>query len=536
MPCRIAAVGAGGVVFLFGIMTGFSVSAIRAILMFLLQMLAVVVGRTYDMITAIAVASVLILLGQPLYLFHTGFLFSFGCVLGIALLDPVLTNIHARCFVWKKLLSGLSMVVVTLPVSLFFFYQIPVYSMFLNFLVLPLMSILMAAGIVLLISSFAVPPVANVSAYVIAGILRIYEAAGNVAQELPYHYWTPGKPSLLQVFLYLGILIAIAALGRNQRKSRRKTENPTKRFRGIPIGFCWIMAGVAVLIIALRFPPDFQMTFLDVGQGDCIFFRTGKEKAYLVDGGSSSVSQVGKYRILPFLKYHGADELEAVFVTHPDEDHCNGIMELLEQGKKEGITVHHLVLPDIDAESKTDEYRKLEETAQQSKIPVSYLHAGQKLSNGDLEITCIHPTANYVTDETNEFSMVLCVRYESLAMVLTGDVEGEGESCMTEHLKLWLETQSEMNESLTIVKVAHHGSKNSTSEEFLTTLCPHFAIISCGEKNRYGHPHEETLNRLESYDIPYLCTKDKGALTIEQHRGKVRIYGYKDLDDFLFEF
>ena len=210
LKIKLSAILASMIIVLYGMMTGFAVSAIRAIAMFLLQMLAQILGRTYDRITALAVAAVLVLEEQPLYLFHSGFQFSFLCVLGISLILPVLGNVRKG----KKLFEGVALMAVTLPVYLGVFYQIPVYSMFLNFIVLPMMSILMGAGIVMILAAFLCTPLAIPAAWLITGILMVYERLGLFTEQLPHHYWTPGCPAKWQLAVYVAILIIIAVLGR----------------------------------------------------------------------------------------------------------------------------------------------------------------------------------------------------------------------------------------------------------------------------------------------------------------------------------
>ena len=602
LKIRLSAILASMVIVLYGMMTGFAVSAIRAIAMFLLQMLAQILGRTYDRITALAVAAVLVLVEQPLYLFHSGFQFSFLCVLGISLILPVLGNVRKG----KKLFEGIALMAVTLPVYLGVFYQIPVYSMFLNFIVLPMMSILMGAGIVMILAAFLCTPLGIPAAWLITGILMVYERLGLFTEQLPYHYWTPGCPAKWQLAVYVAILIIIAALGRTKRKAMlyqrdcihkdcihrrggcakgilqgdmRRHEVlqyegsqyegsqhgiPNKRIRriachggkwisayGIPVGICWGLLLLGVVILAWRFRPELQVTFLDVGQGDCIFLQTENGDSYLTDGGSSSVSKVGKYRMIPFLKYQGASQIKAVFVSHADSDHCNGIAELLEQAELEGIRVENLVLTDIADECRSEGYEELVELAGQNGITVQFLHEGQQLQDGELLFQCLHPSKGYRAEDLNETSMVLLVTYREFSMLLTGDVQGAGEEHLTQELQDWKEPgvtqmqdvirisgeeesiederieeqieekrpQNKMGANhteteLTILKVAHHGSKNSTSEEFLKAANPKLAIISCGEGNRYGHPHEETLERLEKADVPWFCTKDYGAITV----------------------
>ena len=630
LKIRLSAILASMVIVLYGMMTGFAVSAIRAIAMFLLQMLAQILGRTYDRITALAVAAVLVLVEQPLYLFHSGFQFSFLCVLGISLILPVLGNVRKG----KKLFEGIALMAVTLPVYLGVFYQIPVYSMFLNFIVLPMMSILMGAGIAMILAAFLCTPLGIPAAWLITGILMVYERLGLFTEQLPYHYWTPGCPAKWQLAVYVAILIIIAALGRTKRKAvlyqrdcihkdcihrrggcakgilqedmRRhevlqyegsqyegsQHEIPNKRIRriachggkwistyGIPVGICWGFLLLGVVILTWRFRPELQVTFLDVGQGDCIFLQTENGDSYLTDGGSSSVSKVGKYRMIPFLKYQGASQIKAVFVSHADSDHCNGIAELLEQAELEGIRVENLVLTDLADECRSEGYEELVELAGQNGITVQFLHEGQQLQDGELLFQCLHPSKGYRAEDLNETSMVLLVTYREFSMLLTGDVQGAGEEHLTQELQDWrepgvtqmqdvirisgeeesmeeesiederIEEQSIENErieeqieekrsqnkmganhaetELTVLKVAHHGSKNSTSEEFLKAANPMLAIISCGDGNRYGHPHEETLERLENADVPWFCTKDYGAITVTvDGKSHVKVRGY----------
>lgn len=640
LKIKLSAILASMIIVLYGMMTGFAVSAIRAIAMFLLQMLAQILGRTYDRITALAVAAVLVLVEQPLYLFHSGFQFSFLCVLGISLILPVLGNVRKG----KKLFEGVALMAVTLPVYLGVFYQIPVYSMFLNFIVLPMMSILMGAGIVMILAAFLCTPLAIPAAWLITGILMVYERLGLFTEKLPHHYWTPGCPAKWQLAVYVAVLIIIAALGRTKRKAvlyqrdcihkdcihRRggcakeilqedppchevlqyeksqyersqhgmaqynipryevsqyeipQYEMQNKRIRriachggkwistyGIPVGICWGFLLLGVVILTWRFRPELKVTFLDVGQGDCIFLQTENGASYLTDGGSSSVSKVGKYRMIPFLKYQGASQIKAVFVSHADSDHYNGIAELLEQAELEGIRVENLVLTDIADECRSEGYEELVELAGQNGITVQLLHEGQQLQDGELLFQCLHPSKGYRAEDLNETSMVLLVTYREFSMLLTGDVQGAGEEHLTQELQDWkepgvtqmqdvirisgeeesMEEQSIEDErieeqieekrpqnkmganhpetELTILKVAHHGSKNSTSEEFLKAANPKLAIISCGEGNRYGHPHEETLERLEKADVPWFCTKDYGAITVAvDDKSRVQVRGY----------
>ena len=336
VPMGIAAGTAAALMICYGIMTGFSVSVLRAVIMFLINMLAKMVGRTYDMLTALGVAAVLVLLEQPMYLYYGGFVFSFGCVLGIGVCMPALTEGKNPLSAWKKrVLSGGAIAVISYPMYLWFYYQFPPYSVILNLFVVPLMSFLMIGGILIIVLQCFVPRLVFIPVLLIRGILKIYEFSCNACEKLPGHMFTPGKPGLWQLCFYLGILLLFVVL------HKQKKKRPSLKIK-------WLGVLVGVIVLSRRPGNYLEITFLDVGQGDCIYVKSREGNHYLIDGGSTSVSEVGKYRILPFLKYKGAGEVEAVIVTHPDADHINGVLELLACGRAEGIRIKALVLPQIE--------------------------------------------------------------------------------------------------------------------------------------------------------------------------------------------
>ena len=561
VPVKGAALLSMLLLLFYGAMTGFSVSAMRAILMFGLRMLGEMLQRTYDMLTAIAAAAALLLAGQPLFLKSASFVFSFGCVLGLCVVHPALTMPAAvpqqpkRRIKWQEILQRLlappAMMAVTLPMYLWFYYQIPPYSMLLNLLVIPLMSYLMAAGLLLLLVNPLPLPIWRIAAALIVGVFRIYERACRMCEGLPGAVLNLGKPAVWQLLVYLACLLAVILIRHRQSLWKR-----------------WLMMAGAVLILLVRPADRLEITFLDVGQGDCIYVELpGKEK-FLVDGGSSSVGSVGKHRILPFLKAKGVRYLEAVFVTHPDEDHCNGIQELLSQGKQQGIRVGCLILPDIGESSKGQGYRELEKAASEAGISLQYISRGQYIQEKDTLLECLHPVSGFESTDANAYSIVLRFTSGSFTALLTGDLEGSGEQALLEELSARREISENqgtgsmavgpadnmtgsladnMKDSLTgnmagsltdnmaggpagitLLKVAHHGSKYSTSEEFLQMINPAIAVISCGKNNRYGHPHEETLERLSEADISWFCTKDYGAITVSvDAKGRVVVKGYR---------
>lgn len=724
-PVRVAAAGGAMTLLLYGMMVGMSVSASRAIGMYLLQMLGIFVGRTYDMLTGVGLLAALLVLQQPERLGDVSFLMSFGAVLGICLLTPVfagdgrednagvetasgvvaglltVTDILGDSAYernkyregWRKVVyerlwhmvsalkSGFAasagVILFTLPIQLWFFYEIPVYSVLLNLLVLPFMSVVMAGGILSLI------PGLGIAGTVDCLILWWYEWICERFGELPGAVWCVGRPAKWQMVVYYsGLFVLIigrnyaekwkrqrlyaayvaennhgdghrtererqrretrrvddSGRGRKRESNRKKMQHSDRyseicptRWRHVLANFWYTWQGVMtyrngvmcrivaamilVLIVGLltgNFDRGSRVTFLDVGQGDGIVVETG-QGAYLFDCGSTSRRKIGEYVLKPYLKSRGIQSLRGVFVSHPDEDHMNGILELLENGGEWGITVEQMFLPAITEAERREAFEKLLVAAEYAGVPVSYIKCGDEIRDSRLRLRCLHPEENTTLADANAYSECFYVEVFAkavkwgaaegmeasgeggraasevygengsfavgvtgertghgdtgerknfgvgagkLSILLTGDVEGEGEQQLTQELQtlktlrvaqesqalqnvrklqesqepreqqeLW-ESRRQGGFKVDILKVAHHGSGYSTSSEFLAAAGPAAAIISCGRNNSYGHPHAATLQRLEDAKVPWYLTTDYGALTVTVDSHGNRLQGY----------
>lgn len=727
-PVRVAAAGGAMTLLLYGMMVGMSVSASRAIGMYLLQMLGIFVGRTYDMLTGVGLLAALLVLQQPERLGDVSFLMSFGAVLGICLLTPVFAgdgrednvgvetassvvaglltvtdilgdSVYERNKYregWRKVVyeriwrmvsalkSGFAasagVILFTLPIQLWFFYEIPVYSVLLNLLVLPFMSVVMAGGILSLI------PGLGIAGTVDCLILWWYEWICERFGELPGAVWCVGRPAKWQMIVYYsGLFVLIigrnyaekwkrqrlyaayvaennhgdghrtererqrretrgvddSGRGRKRESNRKKMQHSDRyseicptRWRHVLANFWYTWQGVMtyrngvmcrivaamilVLIVGLltgNFDRGSRVTFLDVGQGDGIVVET-RQGAYLFDCGSTSRRKIGEYVLKPYLKSRGIQSLRGVFVSHPDEDHMNGILELLENGGEWGITVEQMFLPAITEAERREAFEKLLVAAEYAGVPVSYIKCGDEIRDSRLRLRCLHPEENTTLADANAYSECFYVEVFAkavkwgaaegmeasgeggraasevygengsfavgvigertghvdtgerknfgvgagkLSILLTGDVEGEGEQQLTQELQtlktlqeaktlrvaqesqalqnarklqesqepqeLW-ESRRQGGFKVDILKVAHHGSGYSTSSEFLAAAGPAAAIISCGRNNSYGHPHAATLQRLEDAKVPWYLTTDYGALTVTVDSHGNRLQGY----------
>lgn len=515
----------------YGILTGFSVSTNRAVVMMVVFLGAKIVGRTYDLLSAVALSALFILVQEPMQIYNSGFLLSYGAILGIGVSYPCLMSLFPL-EEWRKrgetirlsIASGgvrschkawtlvkcksasllgfqFAIQIILLPLLLISYYRISTYACIMNLLVVPCMDYLILFGLPAgLLGCFhlALGRFFLASSYY---ILSFSDTLCGIVYHLPYHYLVIGQPDMLEIILYC-CLVIVGLWLTNKRKK---------------LGLFCLVCGMGILL--LPFPKERQLviTALDVGQGDCLVMETPEDSVYMIDGGSSDVSQVGKYRILPFMYAKGIDQVDYVFVSHCDSDHVSGICDLMEACEKGEFTIKHLVVADT---SKEDEnYKALVEAAEKIGITVMKLKRGDRLKEGELKIECIHPTYEYNTESANDASLVLSLTYGEFDMLFSGDVEAEGEEFMLDAME---------NKKYEVLKVAHHGSKNSTSEEFLEKTKPGVALISCSKNNRYGHPHKEVLDRLDEVDSQVEITYENGAITIKTDGSSMVIDTYKE--------
>lgn len=526
VPVGAAALAGSILLLSYGCLTGFGVSACRAVGMYLIRMLGEVLGRTYDMLTALAVMGALMVWQNPYYLHHSGFLLSYASVLGVGVLYPAFVGKRDKnrsyehtedaantvrqllTGLWEKLrqslLVSLSVALATLPVQLWCYYEVPVYSVLLNLFVLPLVKPLMLAGILAMLV-----PGLGLGGVAAGAILEWYEWLCTLCGTLPFHTWNPGCPGIWQIVLYY-LTLGIVIMGRKWLK--KKTVKWSATGTGL---VC------AVFFLGFRLQSGNSVTFLDVGQGDCIVVQTASGENYLFDCGSSSRTGVGEYVLLPFLKYNGIQKLDAVLISHPDADHSNGILELLDLGEESGVEIRQMILPGIAEKLRREQLGELLEAASMADrkrpVQVRYISAGDMWECGSARFTCLNPAEGFSQENENAYSECFYVEFfrktsgeagqqETMTMLLTGDVEGVGEIALMQQL-----TDRGIGQ-VDILKVAHHGSRGATSEEFLELTHPVISVISCGSNNRYGHPHQELMERLEQAGSHILQTKEQGAV------------------------
>lgn len=240
---------------------------------------------------------------------------------------------------------------------------------------------------------------------------------------------------------------------------------------------------------------ELKVVFLDVGQGDAILIEQGGNQI-LIDGGPSGqalMEKLGKY--IPFWDR----EIEMVIATHPDQDHIEGLVSAMQNYKVDSIM-------ETAAQSDSQVYKKLEETISQKNIQKIKGQAGMKIKLADTELDVLGPLGEIpqgVPKETNPYSIVTKLAFGKNSFLFTGDMTSDIEAQLI---------QNKIDLAAHVLKIGHHGSKYSTSSEFLDAVHPQDAILSVGKNNRFGHPAPETLERLKNHKLNILRTDEAGDI------------------------
>lgn len=630
--CPMSAIISGIFVVLFGVMTGNSVSATRAIVMFVCAVNAQVLGRRYDILSAVSLSAIILILKNPYVIANSGFLLSFMAIAGVAV---VTDGFSVK---WLKWLTGPAAIqLATFPIILWFYYEVPVYSVFLNLIVVPLMSLIMISalgcGMLGLISIPAGCFFAGAGHY----ILILFQYGSELMLSLPGSVFVAGRPELWQVMVYYILLFLFSQRKRvvvwiEKRAVRRygEAECEVKKHREVgreavkggarkcaarkcearkceaekpEAGRCVMGANIflrsllviAVIILLTRGRSGLEVTFLDVGQGDAIFISLPNGGNVFIDGGSTSSRNIYEKVIEPFLKYKGVRRLDFLFLTHSDADHENGwaqalsgnayipdiynlvlngsdyskYLELRERALKYGALEYDISgygiskyagalawlnnagadeinarmegIVDIDDVEDIEDIEAIATALEVKDTEILCAEYGMEYVFGECSIVSLnepgHSDANANVDRKayktgfsktgtgeseNDNSIVLLLQYKGKSILFTGDMTSKMEADVAEAVRYC------GVDSLSILKVGHHGSKYSSSEEFLASIMPQAAVISCAARNTYGHPHKETLQRLEDVGALVLRTDEGGAIIakIRASGAEMLVYEY----------
>lgn len=520
------------VVTLFAITSGMGIATIRAFVMFILKLIGEILGRKYDYITAISLSALILLADNPFIIINSGFQMSFCAMITITIIWPkVVYLINIKSKIANSIVLSLCIGIFMNPVIAYNYFQLPTYSFMLNIIVVPLLGIVVISAIAgsgmgflsILMGKTALTPGCL--------ILEVYTFLCENVLKIPGAVIVVGKPTIKIIVLYYMVIVFFLFCFTLVRKNYEKDCNIKemidengkkvissqiilKKQRKFDFKIRLAVVGISILSgFFIYYTPSkgLDIQFMDVGQGDGIFIKADDGTTITIDGGSSDVKNVAKYRMIPCIKASGTGVIDYAVITHADKDHISGIEEILNMNTENGLTIRNLVMPHVSYEDEA--YDELLTAAKTKGIQVLYIKEGDTMKLGKVEIKCIHPDGKYISDNRNDYSTVLSLKYENFSALFTGDIPAEIEKSII----------NKIDNNYTILKVAHHGSKYSSDMEFLKKVMPTYSVISVGEDNSYGHPGTETINKLKSLNSKILRTDLSGEIEIFSKENNMEI-------------
>ena len=479
-------------------MIGAPPSAVRSGIMTALALLAVVLQRPSAPMGIVAAAALAILAMEPMAALDAGFQLSYAGVLGIMLLRrPMLARVPARLKRgWMKAFTESAVVSVaafaaTAPIAAHHFGTVAPVSIVANLPAIPLSSL----ALVGIFAACALEPLAPGLARVVADGASValdgMRVVVDFAAAVPGGHMDVAGP---RWWLWAAAALAFLAALELAAGMRRSV-----RLALAPMG---ATAALLLLPLAAAAPRGLEIAFIDVGQGDAVAVRTPAGRWLLVDAGPADEEfDAGRRRVLPWLRAHGARRLEALVLTHPHVDHVGGAPAVLR-----GIPVGRLIDPGLAFG--TPMYRDVLATARTRHVPWNAARQGRILRIDGVELEFLWPTADVLDapHDPNDISAVMQLRYGAFSALLTGDAPAFVEHALVGRYGGRLRSQ--------LAKAGHHGSRTATSEEWLQAVHPALVVISCGRRNKYGHPAPETMDRLRADHVSMARTDEDGTVVI----------------------
>jgi competence protein ComEC len=500
-----------GVIWLYAILTGLHPPVVRGAIMASLFLSAELLGRQRTAITSLAFAAAVMVGIHPQILFDAAFQLSFLAMAGLIFIVPPLTNLGRRAVKATLAEKGpaaslagivsdgfsvtLAATIAVWPLIGYYFGVVSLVGPIATFLaLLALPAVIIIGAIAGIVGLFFVPLAQGIGW--IAWLFDSYMLfiVGGLA-ALPISSVEVSSVSTTFIVIYYCVLIAVVWLVRLRGWGERAKNWLGSGARGLSrLPWRWVVPPLVILaalasVAAVTMPDDeLHVSFLDVGQGDAILIERGSQQV-LIDGGPSPQAltrELGDR--MPFWDR----TIELVVLTHPDDDHISGLVEVLERYKVERVLYPALEALDYFSDP-LSLYQRWEELIEEKGIASTVAQAGEVIGLGEgVTMTVLNPPPTLLegTDsDINNNSAVLRLRTGQVSFLFTADIMWEGEFAL-------LGQGAEID--CTVLKIAHHGSYTSTSADFLAAASPRIAVISAGEANPYGHPHDEVLERLEA--------------------------------------
>ena len=543
----------------FTVLTGFTASVLRASIMGIITLLASILHRKSDTINNLGISSIIILIYNPYLLVDAGFLLSYAGTIGIILfskkisngisiivnkINPNLLNIeqnnNSKIFFVKSIIekiilyviSSLSLTlsanIVIIPIMAYMFSTISFTFWISNILAGPVMEVVTIFGFIVYFISIIFPILAQFLGIALNLLLTVLLKIAEISSKIPgasIYIKTPSIYMCVIYYLIIYILFNMQAIKQIIRKKAIfrlyaiKAKKQRKNILVIAILF-------TILVNSIIYVTDknIKIYFVDVGQGDCTLIQTSGRKNVLIDGGGSEFGSfdVGKSTLLPYLLDRGITKIDYMMISHFDSDHIGGLFYIMENLRVDNIIIS-----------------KQGESSENLKKFIEILQSNNRGSKNKTNVILVKKGDNIKIDNTSYFeilfpeeelindnilnnnSIVAKFVSNNFKMLFTGDIEEIAENRLCELYKSTNKLQAD------IIKVAHHGSKTSSTLNFLELVKPKIALIGVGENNNFGHPNDAVLKRIKDLGAHIYRTDQMGEISIViGNRGNVKINSF----------
>lgn len=488
-PKRIGYIITIIILLIFIMITGASYSVVRACIMAIVVIGAKICYRKENFFTSICISLIIILIQNPFAINDIGLKLSFMGTAGIVIFNKSITNFFIKLKIKQKIAEALSVTfsaqLMIMPITILNFNTISLTFFISNILASPLLGIIIIFGFISIFISSILNPISKILFLILHIFLELLILVSKVTEKIPGSSILVKTPNILFAIVYYILILFFNYFFVIK-------QNPTRRFHKKIIKIITIKnikntvkVIVVVFLIMLLLTrivriinPTLKIYFIDVGQGDSTLIVTPKNKKILIDGGEEKTNVLFQY-----LLDRRINKIDYIIISHFDSDHCNGLIEIIEK-----MRVENIVMSKQSKES--EEYKKILEIIKHKNIKVSSVKAEDKIIiEKNLYIKILNPAEKFEFQDLNNNAIVAKLVYKNFSMLFTGDIEKAEESLAKKY-------KNELKS--TILKVAHHGSKTSTSEEFLKYVEPQIALIGVGKNNKFGHPNQITIERLKS--------------------------------------
>lgn len=498
LPHKVVTIIAVALLAIYVPVTGGSPAVRRAVMMFAIPQIGTLFGKPANTLNSLGVALLLIILPEPSVIWNPGFQLSFAATAGIIIGTPhnptkMLPDSFKQNKLWQKIQAfaidptyvTLCATLATAPFLIHHFKTLSPFAWFGNIIIVPAISLGMQAGLFAQLSPFDF--ICGTFCAAARFFLRLASLLTRILSDSAAASMTVG-PFSPAILLALGILILLLPICYKNYIARKYAL------------LCILVATALFAFESYRevLHPSWTLTTIDVGQGDSHLIKAPSGRYFLVDAGDNSKQDSGKDIIVPFLHHIGVSKLDALIITHPDKDHFGGAKSILKM-----FPVKELWASDCAVKESKPDWQQVLGEARKRHIPIRNIHRGILWKENYFEMRTIHPR-NDVCVEANEGSITLRLKGLGHSAILTGDLTVKGE-------KEIMKTDAYLKSD--VLKLGHHGSKTSSSVQFLNAVSPTYAIIPSGRKNRFRHPHKQVTDRLDSLNIPYINTAKKGTIT-----------------------